>query len=482
MDALKNFIGGEWVTSLGSDTVDVTNPATGEVIGKVPVGSKKDVDAAVAAAKSAFEGWRKTPAAQRARYLFKFRELLDANRQEIAELCTQEHGKTLAESLNDLGRGIENVEHACGMPALSMAPHLEDVAAGIDCTANRQPMGVFAAITPFNFPPMVPLWFLPYCIGTGNTMVLKTSEQVPNTWIRMMELLAETGLPAGVVNLVHGTKEVVESLCDHQDIEGVSFVGSTEVAQIVYQRASKSGKRVQALGGAKNHITIMPDAVREPSVQNATASVFGCAGQRCLAGSVVVAVGDAYHWVKTGIVEEAKKIVVGEGMNPETTMGPVISQASKDRITKMIDVGESEGAELLLDGRKTTVKGKEGGYWVGPTIFDKVKPGMRIAKEEVFGPVLCIMHAKDLEEAIEWTNSSQYANAASIFTQNGAAAREFKYQVDPAMLGVNIGVAAPMAFFPFGGSKQSFFGNTKAHGQDSVDFYTDRKVVITRYF
>jgi len=481
VDALKNFIGGTWVASTGKETLKVTNPATGEVLAAVPLGTKEDVDAAVTAAKRAFDGWRRTPAVQRARYLFKFRELLEANKQELAEICTREHGKTLAESLNDLGRGIENVEHACGMPALSMSPHLEDVATGIDCTANRQPMGVFAAITPFNFPPMVPLWFLPYAIGTGNTFVLKTSEQVPMSWMRMMELLAETGLPSGVVNLVHGAKEVVTGLCEHPDIEGVSFVGSTQVAQIVYELAAKNGKRVQSLGGAKNHITIMPDAAREPSVANATASVFGCAGQRCLAGSVVVAVGEAYDWVKSGIVAEAKKIVVGNGLDADTVMGPVISQASKDRIAAMIQVGQDEGAELLMDGREHPMA-KAGGYYLGPTIFDKVRPEMRIAQEEVFGPVLCIMHAKDLDEAIEWTNRSVYGNAASIFTQSGAAAREFKYRVGPAMLGINIGVAAPMAFFPFGGAKASFFGNTKAHGQDSIDFYTDRKVVISRWF
>ncbi|MDH5492432.1 MAG: CoA-acylating methylmalonate-semialdehyde dehydrogenase, partial [Myxococcales bacterium] len=387
-----------------------------------------------------------------------------------------------AESLNDLGRGVENVEHACGMPALSMSQNLEDVSAGIDCNATRQPLGVFAAITPFNFPPMVPLWFLPYAIATGNTFVLKTSEQVPLTWMRMMRLLEQTGIPAGVVNLVHGGKEVVEGLCTHPDVEGVSFVGSTKVARIVYELAGRHGKRVQALGGAKNHILIMPDASMERSIANASASVFGCAGQRCLAGSVLVAVGDAYASVRAGIVKEAEQIVLGSGLDPETTMGPVISPESKARIEAMIEVGVGEGAELLLDGRGATIPGSEGGYWLGPTIFDKVRPEMRIAQEEIFGPVLCLMHAKDLDEAIEWTNASRYGNASSIFTQSGAAAREFKYRVAPAMLGVNIGVAAPMAFFPFGGSKDSFFGDTKAHGPDAIDFYTDRKVVISRWF
>jgi malonate-semialdehyde dehydrogenase (acetylating)/methylmalonate-semialdehyde dehydrogenase len=482
MKTLQNFIGGQWVASLASDTLPVTNPATGETLANVPLGNAADVDRAVEAAADAFDSWRRTPAPVRARYLFRFRELLDQNRQEIAEICTREHGKTLAESLNDLGRGIENVEHACGMPTLSMAPNLEDVATGIDCAATRQPLGVFAAITPFNFPPMVPLWFLPYAIGTGNTFVLKVSEQVPQTWVKMAELLAETGLPDGVFNMVHGGKETVTRLSEHPDVQGVSFVGSTKVARIVYELAGKTGKRVQSLGGAKNHIIIMPDAAMGPSTANACASVFGCAGQRCLAGSVVVAVGDGYDRVKEGILAEAKKLVVGDGLDERTTMGPVISEASKDRILDMIQVGLDEGAELLLDGRNQTVDGMEGGYWLGPTIFDKVSPEMRIAREEIFGPVLCIIHAKDLDEAIEITNKSAYGNASSIFTQSGAAAREFKYRVNPSMLGVNIGVAAPMAFFPFGGAKDSFFGNTKAHGPDAIDFYTDRKVVISRWF
>ncbi len=482
MKVLENYVGGKWVAAGATARLAVTNPATGETLAEVPMGGKADVNAAVAAAKAAFPAWRQVPAVQRARYLFRFRDLLDQHRQEIAEICTREHGKTLAESLNDLGRGIENVEHACGMPALSMAPNLEDVAGGIDCAAVRQPLGVFAAITPFNFPPMVPLWFLPYALGTGNTFVLKTSEQVPLTWVRMAELLAETGLPAGVFNLVHGGKETVEALCEHPDVEGVSFVGSTRVARIVYEASARTGKRVQSLGGAKNHIIIMPDAVMQPSVDNACASVFGCAGQRCLAGSVVIAVGDAYEPVKTGLVAAANEIVVGDGADPATTMGPVISEEARARITHMIDVGVGEGAELLVDGRNQTVAGREGGYWLGPTIFDKVRPEMRIAREEIFGPVLCIIHARDLDQAIDIANASEYGNAASIFTQSGAAAREFKYRVGPAMLGINVGVAAPMAFFPFGGSKQSFFGNTKAHGADSIDFYTDRKVVISRWF
>ena len=479
---LRNFVGGEWVAARASERLPVQNPATGEVLAEVPLSNAEDVDVAVKAAAAAFESWRRVPPVQRARYLFRFRELLEKNKQELAEICTREHGKTLAESLNDLGRGIENVEHACGIPTLMMGENLEDVATGIDCEAVHQPLGVFAAITPFNFPPMVPLWFVPYAIATGNTVVLKVSEQVPMSWVRMTELLAQTGLPAGVFNLVHGGKDVVQGLCTHPDVQGVSFVGSTEVARIVYELASRHGKRVQALGGAKNHILILPDAKMEPSIENAAASVYGCAGQRCLAGSVLVAVGDAYDRVKEGVLAAAKSVVLGDGLRPETTMGPVISAAAKERIERAIAKGVEEGAELLLDGRGVVPKGYEGGTWVGPTLFDKVRPETSLARDEIFGPVLSLMHAKDLDEAIAWVNASKYGNAASVFTTSGEAAREFRYRVQPAMLGVNVGVAAPMAFFPFGGSKASFFGDVKAHGRDSIRFFTDRKVVISRWF
>lgn len=481
-EVLKNYVDGAFVASSGSETLDVTNPASGEVLAKVPLSTMKDVDDAVLAAKRAFEAWRQVPPVQRARYLFKLKDLLEKHKHEIAEICTREHGKTLAESLNDLGRGIENVEHACGIPTLLMAQNLEDVAHGIDCNVTRQPLGVFAAVTPFNFPPMVPLWFVPYAIATGNTFVLKVSEQVPLTWMRIAELIEETGLPKGVFNLVHGAKEVVQGLCTHPDIQGVSFVGSSKVAQIVYETAARHGKRVQALGGAKNHLLIMPDAVMEPSVQNAADSAFGCAGQRCLAASVVVAVGDAYEPVREGLVAATRAIKMGFGLDEGVTMGPVISEAARQRILGYIEEGVKEGAELLVDRRGEVPAGYEGGYWVGPTLFDKVKPGMKIATDEIFGPVLSLMHAKDFDEAIALMNGSSYGNAASIYTQSGKWAREFKYRADPAMLGINIGVAAPMAFFPFGGAKGSMFGDVKAHGSDAIQFYTERKVAIARWF
>jgi malonate-semialdehyde dehydrogenase (acetylating)/methylmalonate-semialdehyde dehydrogenase len=482
MRILENFIGGAWVRSSGTTLLDVRNPASGEVLAKVPLSTSDDVNRAVAAAKAAFPAWRSTPAVQRARYLFKFKQLLDQHKEEIAQICTSEHGKTLLEARNDTGRGIENVEHACGAPTLMLGQMLEDVAPGIDCVSVRQPLGVFAAITPFNFPPMVPLWFLPYAIAYGNTFVLKPSELVPLSQRRIFELLAETGLPAGVVNLVNGGKDVVNGLCEHPDVAGVSFVGSTRVAKHVYESAAKHGKRVQALGGAKNYLLVMPDAVMDRSVQNVSDSTFGCSGQRCLAGSIIIGVGDAYEPVKQHLLKTAKEIVLGDGAQPGVTMGPVVSEAAKDRILGLINKGVEEGATLLLDGRNAKVEGRPGGNWIGPTIFENVKPGMTIAEEEIFGPVACLMKAKTFDEAVDLANASPYGNAHSLYTTNGKLAREFQYRIGSGMLGINIGVAAPMAFFPFGGAKQSFFGDVKAHGQASVDFYTDRKVTVSRWF
>ena len=482
MRVLENFINGAWVPSSASSQLDVRNPATGEVMARVPLSTSEDVAAAVKAAKAAFPAWRSTPPVVRARYLFKLKALLEQHREEIATLCTREHGKTLSESRNDLGRGIENVEHACGIPSLMMGQNLEDVATGIDSSVVRQPLGVFAAVTPFNFPPMVPLWFLPYAIATGNTFVLKPSEQVPLTQRRIFELLSETGLPPGVVNLVNGGRDVVNAFCEHPDIAGVSFVGSTPVAKHVYESCARTGKRVQALGGAKNFLVVMPDAEMGRSVQNVAESIFGCSGQRCLAGSVVVGVGDAYEKVREALLAAARAVVLGDGMKPGTTMGPVVSAAHKDRILGYINKGIEEGAKLLLDGRNAKVDGYPHGNWVGPTVFEDVRPEMVIATEEIFGPVACLMRARNLDEAIELANRGRYGNASSIYTTNGKHAREFQYRVNVGMVGINVGVAAPMAFFPFGGAKQSLFGDTKAHGATGVDFYTDRKVIISRWF
>ncbi|WP_437875295.1 CoA-acylating methylmalonate-semialdehyde dehydrogenase [Sorangium sp. So ce513] len=482
MRVLENFIGGAWSRASGKTHLEVKNPATGEALAEVPLSTAADVDAAVKAAQAAFPGWSATPPVQRARYLFKLREIFDAHRDEIAAICTSEHGKTLSEARNDFGRGIENVEHAAGIPALLMGQGLEDVASGIDCHTIRQPLGVFAAITPFNFPPMVPLWFLPYAIATGNTFVLKPSEQVPLSQQRIFELIEQVGLPPGVVNLVHGGRDVVNAFCAHRDIAGVSFVGSSAVARHVYKSAAEAGKRVQALGGAKNFLVVMPDADRQRAVANVAESIFGCSGQRCLAGSVVVCVGDTLEAVREALVRHAKAIVLGDGSKPGVTMGPVISAAHRDRVVSYIDKGVAEGATLLLDGRGAKVEGYPHGNWVGPTVFDDVRPGMVIATEEIFGPVACLMRARDLDEAIAIANRSEYGNAASIFTSSGRAAREFQHRVAAGMVGVNVGVAAPMAFFPFGGQKGSFFGDLKAHGPTAIDFYTERKIVITRWF
>jgi malonate-semialdehyde dehydrogenase (acetylating) / methylmalonate-semialdehyde dehydrogenase len=479
---LKNFIGGEWVDSTGTTLLDVTNPATGEVMAKAPLSTAADVDGAVRAAARAYPAWRATPAVQRARYLFKLKALLDRHLDEIVAICTSEHGKTHAEARSDAGRGIENVEHACGIPALLMGEALEDVAAGIDCEAVRQPLGVFAAITPFNFPPMVPLWFIPYAIACGNTFVLKPSEQVPLTQQRIFQLMEECGLPPGVVNLVNGGKDVVDGFCSHPGIAGVSFVGSSLVARHVYKLAAEHGKRVQALGGAKNTLVVMPDAEMTRSVQNVCDSIYGCSGQRCLAGSIVVAVGDAYGPVREGLLAAARSIRLGDGSKPETTMGPLISLKHRAKVLGYIEKGLSEGAKLLLDGRDVRPAGASGGFWLGPSIFEGVRPEMTIAREEIFGPVACLMRAKDLDEAIAMLNASEYGNAASIYTTSGRHAREFKTRAAPGMIGINIGVAAPLAFFPFGGTKASLYGDLKAHGTAAIDFYTTRKAVISRWF
>jgi malonate-semialdehyde dehydrogenase (acetylating)/methylmalonate-semialdehyde dehydrogenase len=479
---VENYIGGAWRRSFGTTLLDVKNPATGELLAQVPLSTPADVDAAVQAAKAAFPAWRATPPVVRARFLFKLRELLDAHRDEIAAVCTSEHGKTLLESRSDFGRGIENVEHAAGIPTLMMGQNLEDIASDIDCHAVRQPLGVFAAVTPFNFPPMVPLWFLPYAIATGNTFVLKPSEQVPLSQRRIFELIDTIGLPPGVVNLVNGGRDVVNAFCTSPDVAGVSFVGSSTVAHHVYRTCADAGKRVQALGGAKNFLLVMPDAERQRAVANVAESIYGCSGQRCLAGSVVVAVGEAYDWVREDLLAAARAIVLGDGSKPGVTMGPVISAAHKDRILSYIDKGQKEGAKLLLDGRGATVPGYPNGNWIGPTIFEDVQPDMVIATEEIFGPVACLMRARDLDEAVAIANRSRYGNASSIYTTSGKAAREFQYRIQAGMIGVNIGVAAPMAFFPFGGQKGSFFGDVKAHGPTAIDFYTERKIVITRWF
>jgi len=479
---LDNFIGGRWVAADTKDFLDVRNPAVGEVIGRTPLSSAADVDAAVQAATRAFPAWRDTPVNTRAQVLYKFKALLEESFDELARTVTTEHGKTLDEARGSVRRGIECVEVACGAPSLMQGMALEDIAVGIDCHVVRQPLGVCAAISPFNFPAMVPMWFLPFAIVTGNTFVLKPSEQVPLSQRKMAEWLAQCGLPAGVVNIVNGGADVVNAICDHPGIRAVSFVGSTAVAKHVYQRATHGGKRVQALGGAKNFVVVMPDADLDRSMSVISESFYGCAGERCLAGSMLVPVGDIHEEARERMVESARALKVGDGLQPGVTMGPVISAKHRDRVRDYIAKGVAEGAKLLLDGRQTRVDDRPNGYFVGPTVFDSVSPGMAIGREEIFGPVASICPVRTLDEAVAVMQAHPNANATSIFTSSGKAAREFSKKASASMVGVNIGVAAPMAYFPFGGAKDSFFGDLKAHGRDAFEFYTDKKVTISRWF
>ncbi|HEY2151373.1 MAG TPA: CoA-acylating methylmalonate-semialdehyde dehydrogenase [Vicinamibacterales bacterium] len=479
---LDNFVGGRWVAARATEFFDVHNPAVGDIIGRTPLSTAADVDAAVAAATEAFPAWRDTPVNSRTQVLYRFKALCEERFEELARTVTTEHGKTLDEARGSVRRGIECVEVACGMPSLMQGVGLEDISAGVDCHVVRQPLGVVAAIAPFNFPAMVPMWFLPFAIATGNTFILKPSEQVPLSQRLMVDLLQQCGLPPGVVNLVNGGRDVVNAICDHPGIRAVSFVGSTAVARHVYQRATHSGKRAQALGGAKNFVVVMPDADFDRSIPIISESFYGCAGERCLAGSMLIPVGDAHRQARDRIVEAAKALKVGDGSSPGVTMGPVISGGHRDRVLGYIDKGVSEGANLLVDGRKTRVEDRPNGYFVGPTVFDEVSMKMAIGREEIFGPVASICPVKTLDEAIAMMRLHPNANATSIFTSSGKAAREFSKHATASMVGVNIGVAAPMAYFPFGGAKDSFFGDLKAHGRDGIEFYTDKKVTISRWF
>src|SRR5687767_3242725 len=480
-EVLRNFVGGKWVESTTREFLDVYNPARGEVIARTPLSTATDLDAAVIAAKKAFPAWRDTPAVARARSLFRFKQLLEENFEEIARTVTTEHGKTIDESRGSVRRGIECVEVACGSPSLMMGYGLENIASGIDCQVIRQPVGVVAAIAPFNFPAMVPLWFLPFAVGTGNTIIVKPSEQVPLSQRLMFRLLEKCDFPPGVVNLVNGGREVVEAICDHPGIRAVSFVGSTPVARAVYQRATHSGKRVQALGGAKNFIVVMPDADWDRSMPVITESFYGCAGERCLAGSVLLPVGEAHKETRDRLIESARSLKVGDGIEPGVTMGPVISAKHRERVLGYVEKGLSEGAKLALDGRSLKVKDREEGFFIGPTVFDDVAPSMVVGQEEIFGPVAAVRGVKNLDEAFKIMEAHPNANATSIFTSSGKAAREFAHRATASMVGVNIGVAAPMAYFPFGGARDSFFGDLKVHGRDAFEFYTDKKVTISRW-
>ncbi|WP_445147835.1 CoA-acylating methylmalonate-semialdehyde dehydrogenase [Baekduia sp. Peel2402] len=481
-DLLNNYIGGTWVPARdAAGTLDVIAPATGATLAQVPLSGAADVDAAVAAARAALPAWRDVNVIERARRLFALREGLIARSEDLAQSVTAEMGKTIGDARAEVARAVEMVEAACAIPTTMQGRILEDVSRGIDAETIRQPVGVCAAIAPFNFPMMVPFWFLPFAIGCGNTFVLKPSEQVPMTQQIAFEVLDGIGLPPGVVNLVNGGREVVEGLLDHPGVNAISFVGSAPVAKLVYERAAKTGKRVQALGGAKNHMVVMPDAVIGKTVDGLLASAFGAAGQRCMAGSVVVTVGDAHEALIGPLAEATRALSVGDGADASTDVGPVISCQARDRIAAHVDAAVAAGAVAVVDGRG--VEGvAEGGAFVGPTILDDVAPDAEIVAEEVFGPVLTIVRAETLDDAIAIVNASRFGNGTSIFTESGAAVRRYRHEVEAGMVGVNIGVAAPVAFFPFSGWKDSFLGDLHAHGPDAVEFFTRKKTVTSRWF
>jgi malonate-semialdehyde dehydrogenase (acetylating) / methylmalonate-semialdehyde dehydrogenase len=475
---LDNYVAGRWTPATGDDALDVTNPATGETIARVPLSASADLDAAVSAARAALPEWRAVSTIARARKLFELREGLVARSDELARSVTTEMGKTLPDARAEVARMIEMVECACALPTTMQGRVLEDVARNVDAETIRQPVGVCAAIVPFNFPAMVPFWFLPFAIGCGNTFVLKPSEQVPMTQQIAFEVLDGLGLPPGVVNLVNGGREIVEGILDHPGIDAVSFVGSAPVARIVYERSAASGKRVQALGGAKNHMVVMPDAVIGKTVDGIIGSAFGAAGQRCMAGSVVVTVGDAHDKLLGPLTEATESLRVGDGLEEGVDVGPVVSESARDRIRAAIDQAAADGARVVVDGRDAEGEGS----FVGPTILDGVQPGTEAACEEIFGPVLSIIDVETLDEAIEVINSSRFGNGTSIFTESGASVRRYRHEVEAGMIGVNIGVAAPVAFFPFSGWKDSFLGDLHAHGGDAVEFYTRKKTVTSRWF
>ena len=478
---ILNYINNEWVEPKVSEYVDVLNPATGELIAKTPLCGVVDVGAAAQAAEIAYPAWRQTPAQDRIQYLFKLRDLLIEHHDEISRVITKECGKTFAESKAEMVRAIENVEVACGIPMLIKGEVSEDIARGIDEFMLRQPVGVCATIAPFNFPGMIPFWYLPYALATGNTYIIKPSEKVPLTMQLIFQLIDQAGFPKGVVNLVNGAKDAVDGILDHPTIQAITFVGSTSVAKYIYRRGSENGKRVVAQGGAKNPVIIMPDADMEMAANIIADSAFGCAGQRCLAVSIGVTVAEARDKFTDFICDAASNRVVGYGLDDGVEMGPVITQASKEQIERLIGLGVEGGASALVDGRGATVKGYEGGTFVRPTVLGDVQAGSEIWKAEIFGPVLSMMHVDTIDEAIELANSHTYGNQASLFTSSGSIARKFRYEVSAGNVGINIGVAAPMAFFPFSGWKESFFGVMHGQGMDAVEFFTQKKVVIERW-
>ncbi len=478
---LQNYINGKWVSSNSGKFREVTNPATDEILAKVPVSSLEELDDAVLIAHKTFQDWRRVPVTTRIQYLFKLKGLLEANFEDLAQSITLEHGKTIDESRGEMRRAIENVEVACGTPSLGMGDVVEDIAPGIDELMIRQPLGVAGLISPFNFPAMIAFWFLPYAVATGNTVIVKPSSQVPITMVKLFRLMEEAGFPAGVVNLVHGGSDIVNGILDHPLIKAVGFIGSTPVALHVFSRGAAQGKRVSAGGGAKCPVLILPDADVNTTTNIMMDSAFGCSGQRCLAATVAIMIGDADKTFIPAFADAASKRITGFGLNPEVQMGPVITQHDRVRIEELIQQGLNEGAEMLVDGRNAVIPGYEKGYFIKPTILTDIPINGIIHNTEIFGPVLGVMHCDTVDEAIKIVNNSAFGNAGSIFTRDGAAARKFRYEALAGNIGINIGIAAPMAFFPFSGWKDSFFGDLHGQGKHAIEFFTQTKVVIERW-
>ena len=479
---IKNYVNGEWIDSSGK-LLDIENPCTAGIIGKVPMSTREETKAAIDAAHEAWWSWRETPPITRGRLMFRLKELMEQHFEDVARIMVQEQGKTIDEARGETRRTIENVEVAAGIPTLMMGYNLEDGAAeGIDEDAVISPLGVFGCICPFNFPAMIPYWFWPYAVASGNTYVMKPSSQVPLTQNYLTKLVDEAGFPPGVLNLVNGSHEVSDTLMEHPKVKGISFVGSSPVAKYIYKHSAEYGKRVQAQGGAKNSLVVMPDAVLDRTVQNMLASYYGCAGQRCLAGSNMIAVGSIADPLLKKWVEGTKRIKMGYGLDESVNMGPVVSAKAKKKVLEYIDGAEKEGAKIIVDGRKSKVPGYEKGHFIGPTVVDQVTPDMTIAKDEVFGPVVSFLRMNSMDEAIEFIHKSPFGNAASVYTQSGKTARDFRYKCQCGNIGINVGIVAAMAYFPFAGYKDSFFGDLHGQGQDAVKFFTDRKVVITRWF
>ena len=478
---IRNFIAGEWRQSAASDGQEIINPATGESLGRVPFSTRAEVEAAIQAAAAAFPDWRRTPVTDRVQFLFKLKALLHQHFEELARTITMECGKTIGESRGEIQRAIENVEMACGAPGLMQGDFSEDIASGIDELMIRQPLGVCACICPFNFPGMIPFWFMPYALACGNTYIVKPSERVPLTMQRIGELIAQSGLPKGVLNIVNGGRETVDVIVDHPAVKAISLVGSTAVARQVYARAAANGKRAQCQGGAKNPVIILPDADPETTIRITADSGFGCAGQRCLAASLVVTVGEARQPFTQALVEAANSRIVGYGLDEQVQMGPVISAQSKARVEGLIGQAVQEGAVPLVDGRNARINGFERGHFLRPTILDNLNPQGQVVRTEIFGPVLGLLHLATIEEAIAFVNSGAYGNMACLFTSSGASARKFRHEAEVGNVGINIGVAAPMAFFPFSGARESFFGDLHGQGRHAIEFFTQTKVVVERW-